>query len=136
MQAGRGKPRFGAAVWTLIVIGLGVAFGAAFAALRLARPPPAGVPLAEEVDIVLSTVGVVLLAALLAVYARTYSQTGAKFALGLIFVLIALLLQSALTSPLLFHAFGRGLGELGPFVLLADAFKTAAFTAFLYLSLQ
>ena len=48
----------------------------------------------------------------------------------------ALLFQGILTSPLLFGAFGHALGGLGPFLLVADAFKAGAFAAFLYLSLQ
>jgi hypothetical protein len=76
-----------------------------------------------------------LFVALLAVYAKTYSDPRARFALGLIVVFAALLFQALLASPLLFVAFGHALGGLGPFLLVADAFKAAAFTALLYLSL-
>lgn len=74
--------------------------------------------------------------ALLVVYARTYSQTGARFALGLTVVLIALLLQSLLTSPLVYTALGTTASTLGPFLLVADVFKIAALSVFLHLSLQ
>src|SRR5205823_13621485 len=50
--------------------------------------------------------------------------------------LAAFLLEGTLTSPILFGAFGHVLGELGPFLLFAHGFRTAAFAAFLYLSLQ
>lgn len=66
-------------------------------------------------------------------YVKTYVDTGARFALGLLFVLAALLFQALFTSPLLF---GYELGGLGPFVLIADAFKATPFAAFLCLSLQ
>ncbi len=138
MQATREKRRIGPAVWTLVVLVIGLAVGVVLAVLRAGRypPRPPDMELVELIDVVLSAIGVVLLVALLYVYAKTYSETKARFALGLIVVLTALLFQAALSSPLLFRAFGHGLGGLGPFVLGADAFKTAAFTAFLYLSLQ
>ena len=64
-------------------------------------------------DVIVSTVGLALLAALFVVYAKTYRDTGARSALGLIFVLAAFLLEGTLTSPILFGAFGHVLGELG-----------------------
>jgi hypothetical protein len=141
MEGTNRKRRTSPAVWTLAVIGIGVASGLLLAAFpRAGRPGPFhGLGLfetLEDVDVVLSTIGLATLVALLVVYAKTYADTGARFALGLIFVLAALLFQALLTSPLLFGLFGHELGGLGPFVLVADAFKAAAFVAFLYLSLQ
>src|SRR5205807_9385438 len=90
----------------------------------------------EDIDVIVSTVGLALLSALFVVYAKTYADTGARSALGLIVVLAAFLFEGVLTSPILFGAFGHALGELGPFVLVAHGFRTAAFAAFLYLTLQ
>ena len=131
------------AAWTLVVLAIGVALGALLVFIpRPDRPGPGPGPgprmfeTAADIDVILSTVSLAFLVALLAVYAKTYSQTRAPFALGLIVVLAALLFQGLLTSPLFFGAFGHPVGDLGPFLLVADGFKTGAFAAFLYLSLQ
>jgi len=135
------RKKLSPAVWTLLVLGVGVALGILLAFVpRPDRggpgPGPRMFETLDDLDVILSTVSLVLLVALLAVYAKTYSDTRARFALGLIVVLAALLFQALLTSPLLFGAFGHALGGLGPFVLVADAFKAVAFSIFLYLSLQ
>jgi len=90
---------------------------------------------ASDFDVVLSTVGIVFLVALLVVYLRTYAQTRARFALGLVVVLLALLVESVLSSPLVYGAFGQASDGLGTFLAAADAFKVVAFAVFLYLSL-
>jgi hypothetical protein len=143
MQRTEGGGGGRAAVWVLLVLVAGLAIGVVFSSL----PDPSVGPrpghgwgfrfeTAEDVDVILSTVGLALLVALLVVYAKTYSQTGARFALGLTVVLFALLLESLLTSPILYTAFGTSAASLGPFLLFADVFKVAAFSVFLYLSLQ
>lgn len=143
MQRTEGAGGAGAAVWVLLVLGAGILVGLLLSALPAPSVGPRpghgwGFRLEthEDVDVILSTVGIVLLVALLAVYVRTYSQTGARFALGLTVVLFALLLQSLLTSPLVYGALGTTADALGPFLMFADVFKVAAFTVFLYLSLQ
>ena len=141
-QAGERKRGLSPAAWTLVVLAIGLALGALLALVP--RPDRPGGPgprpgmfeTYDDVDVVLSTVSTAFLVALLVVYAKTYSETRAPFALGLIVVLGALLFQGIRTSPLLFGAFGHALGSLGPFLLVADAFKAGAFAAFLYLSLQ
>jgi len=133
-------------VWVPVVLIIGVAIGAVLAAM----PSPATEPWRghgrggwgfqvespDDVNIILSTVSIALLAALLMVYSKTYRETKAKFALGLVAVLLALLLQSVLSSPLVYGAFGQSSGGLGVFLLFAEIFKMAAFTVFLYLSLE
>ena len=134
-----GGGRLGAGGWVLLVLGLGVALGVLLAAIPLPDVdprPPFRFERFEDVAVVLSTVAVALLVALLVVYIRTYRDTQANFALGLVLVRIALLVQSVLTSPVLLGAFGHRLGGLGPFFFFAEAFKAAAFSLFLYLSLQ
>ena len=86
--------------------------------------------------IILSTVGISLLVALVVVYGRTYAQTKANFALGLLFVLVALLFQQVLTYPL-FSGFVEGTRlELGFSSPVADMFTIVAYAVFLYLSLE
>lgn len=132
-------------VWVLIVLLIGVATGLVLAAVPL--PASTGGPgrgpgwhlelsTASEFDVVLSTVGIVLLLALTVVYAGMYSATKAHFALGLVVVLLALLFESILTSPLVYGAFGQTSGTLGLFLVFADLFKIVAFTVLLYLSLE
>jgi hypothetical protein len=89
--------------------------------------------------VILSTVSIVLLFALIGVYARTYARTRANFIFGLLVVLVALLVQNLVTYPLLnpfinvqpleFSSFGFS----SPF---ADVFTIIAYTVFLYLSLE
>ena len=132
------------AAWVAITLGLGVLFGIVYAFLgptalpREPGPGPGFERFARQSDVYLlvSSVSIALLVALLAVYVRTYQQTNANFALGLVFVLLALLVQSVVASPMLIGAFGHPFGPLASFFLVADLFKIAAFTVFLYLSLQ
>jgi len=90
----------------------------------------------DDVDVILSTVSIVLLCSLLFVYIKIYRETKANFTFGLIVVLLALLVQSIVTSPLVYGALGQESGGLGTFILLADLFKIIAFSVFLYLSLE
>src|SRR6266566_238312 len=99
------------ALWTAVVLAIGLAIGVGLALVpRPGRPGPGPridpFETLEDIDVIVSTVG------------------------------LALLSEGVLTSPILFGAFGHALGELGPFVLVAHGFRTAAFAAFLYLSLQ
>src|SRR2546425_945678 len=100
-----------------------------------ASPPPEFETF-EDFGLILSTLNVALLVALLVIYARMYSQTGANFALGLVLVLGALLAETIVGSPLLFRLFDVPPGGQTPFLLIAETFKAAALTIFLYLSLQ
>jgi len=128
-------------VWTLIVLAIGIGLGVLLTLVphgpRPPGPGPGFDPYAgiEALDVVLSAVSMACIVALIVVHARTYAEMGAKFALGLVLVLAALLFQAILSSPL-FLSFGHELGPFGPFGLGADALKAAAFGAFLYLSLQ
>jgi hypothetical protein len=144
------KRLWGPATQTIVVVAIGAAIGVALAFLGPGPtgdpffPPPGGPRHPGErhffsyegIDMVLSTTGISLLMALLVVQVRAYRETKAKFALGLVVVLAALVLQAVLTSPIIFGAFGNTLGALGPFLLFADLFKLVAFSVFLYLSLQ
>ena len=79
---------------------------------------------------------VALLVALVVIYGRMYLETSANFALGLVFVLVALLVQTLLSNPVLEDLVGQvpiGPGYSTP---AADIFTMFAYTVFLYLSLD
>jgi hypothetical protein len=84
---------------------------------------------------VLSTVSIALLVALIVVYFRMYKATGARFALGILVVMFALLIQALFSYPL-FLGVGRFDIGFGPYFSTADIFTIAAYTIFLYLSLE
>jgi len=84
---------------------------------------------------VLSTVAIALLVTLILVYARVYAATGARFALGILIVMFALLLQSLFQYPILLGV-GRIYVGFGFNLSTADIFTIVAYTIFLYLSLE
>lgn len=86
--------------------------------------------------VVLSTVSIVLLVSLAIIYLRVYSETGARFALGIVVVLLALLVQSLIQYPLFIGLAGPLDPGQGQFLSYADVFTIAAYTIFLYLSLE
>ena len=88
-----------------------------------------------RVHVILTTVGVALLLALVVVYLKTYAETKALFSIGLVVVLLALLVQAILSYPLILGTGGVILVP-GTLSLLADLFTVAAYTVFLYLSLE
>ncbi len=153
MQESEVKRKRISKVWVLITLVVGVVLGLILAAAQSQVATPwrpggghgqgqgggwAGVSLdtADDIDVILSTVSIVLLVALIFIYSRTYADTKARFALGLVGVLVALLLQSILTSPMVYGVFGGASGEIGTYLLLSDVFKIGAFTVFMYLSLD
>jgi len=132
-----GKPVWSPKVWTLIVLTIGFVLGVLLAIMPRRTYRLELFRNLTDVDVVVSTMGLALLVALLYVYAKTYSETRARFALGLFIVLGAFLFQAVLTSPVFSAAFDHiPLGGLVPYVLAADAFETFAFGAFFYLSVQ
>ncbi len=88
------------------------------------------------VHMVLSTVIISLQVALVIVYLRVYAATNARFALGILVVMSALLLQSLFQYPLLLGFVGRFAVEFGPYLSTSDLFTIVAYTIFLYLSLD
>ena len=86
--------------------------------------------------VVLATMEVTLLLALVVVYGKMFLETKANFALGLIVVLFALLVQALLSNPVVDDLMGTpylGPGYLTP---TADIFTICAYAVFLYLSLE
>ncbi|MDA4122947.1 MAG: hypothetical protein OK456_07200 [Thaumarchaeota archaeon] len=89
-----------------------------------------------QFHIILTTISIALLVALVVVYVRMYIETKANFALGLVVVLFALLVQALLSYPLLIGFIG--VVYLGPGLSsqVADVFTVCAYIVFLYLSLE
>ena len=135
------KTKRGASVWVPIVLAIGLVAGLGFLFMPspvqhpFGRPPPEFETF-ENFGLILSTLNVALLIALLVIYARMYSETGANFALGLVLVLGALLAETVVGSPLLFRLFDVPPGGQTAFLLIAETFKGVALTIFLHLSLQ
>lgn len=144
MEAESKGKSWNAAVWVLVVLGIGLAAGAVLAVTLHVPPntgpghpgpppPPANV---TQTTVLLSTLSMVLVLALLVVYARSYRTTRAPYILGLLVFLAALFGETLLNSPLLFTAFGLGPGNLGRFLALSYLLMSAGLSIFLYLSLQ
>ncbi len=139
------RPTWSAARWLLIVLVVGLLFGAGLALTVHVpanpgppgppgpTPPPASV---AQSSVLLSTLSLVLLAALIIVYGRSYQATRAPYVLGLLLFLVVLLFETAINSPLVFTAFGCGPGNLGPFLVVSELLMSAAHSIFLYLSHQ
>ncbi len=88
------------------------------------------------VHTILATVSIALLVAIVAVYARIYAQTKARFSLGILVVMCALLFQSVFEYPLLLGYVGTVSEVFGPYFSAADIFTVVAYTILLYLSLE
>ncbi len=144
MAAEAQKGSWGPAGYVAIVLGIGILLGVLVALGAPPRPGPPGPgggpgpapPGIARIGYLLSTLDLVLLLSLVFVYTRTYFETRARFALGLVVVLVALAFQTFFASSLLFALFGYGPGGLGPFLVLSYGFAAFALTLFLYLSLD
>ena len=133
-------------IWVPVVLLIGLLVGAllSYDTPSYIGPFPPGfyviLPLwfREEIilHILLSTASIALLIALTVIYFRLYSQTRARFSLGITVVLLALLVEALIQYPLLVgHAAPFEQGQT-PYLLYSDAFSIVAYTIFLYLSLE
>jgi len=86
--------------------------------------------------VIFTTIEVALLIALVLIYSKMYVETKANFALGLVVVLAALLLQAALSYPILDDLSGPVSMQPGYWSPAADVVTICAYTVFLYLSLE
>lgn len=145
MSGEGGEPtEWGRLGWVFAVIACGAAVGGLLWLLHpvsaASGPPPPG-GLAGSANLgrvagIFSLVDLALLVALIVVYVRTYRDTKARFALGLVLFLLALTVQSATSSLPVIHALGFGFGALGGFFLVSATFESLALAIFLYLSLE
>ncbi len=137
------KKGHSSALWLLIVLALGVSLGIVLSLLGQARPYGAGPPpqfaYMEPVlslRVIFSTTSIVLLVALVIVYAKMFIETKANFSLGLVVMLSALMIHSIISYPLLVGRAGTIPTGPGVFLSAADVFMVAAYAIFLYLSLE
>lgn len=146
--AKKGEKSYLQKLWVPLVLAIGLAVGEAIAYGTAAEQPEGGFgmfggrfhPFPSNpvfgYHVVFTTIEVALLIALVVIYGRMYVETKANFALGLVFVLFALLVQTLLSNPVLEDLIGTppiGPGYLTP---AADVFTIGAYTVFLYLSLD
>jgi hypothetical protein len=132
-------------LWVVVVLLVGLVSGVLLSDLATlpdeSRAPFfRGVPLFNpdpsiRLHIVLTSVEVALLVSLVIVYLKVYSETRANFALGLVIVLAALLLQTVFSYPLVLGTEGVILVP-GVLTTLADFLTIGAYAVFLYLSLE
>jgi hypothetical protein len=140
-------------LWVILVLLIGAVVGilsflliAPHIVFRGGPPPffPGSGPNVDELftliagHIILSTMSIALLVSLVTVYARTYRQTKANFALGIFIVLLALLLEASFTYPILqLYTTGIPASDLYfSLPALGDVLTIIAYSVFLYLSLQ
>ena len=86
-------------------------------------------------NMALSMATLFLLTVLLYIYLKDYNRIRARFTLGLIIFLTALLFQAIFTLPVIHAVFGFSSASLGPFSLLTNLFEAVALSIFLYLSM-
>jgi hypothetical protein len=142
--APRGEKKGPTKLWLPVVLTVGVLAGLALSYLV---PEPffivgVGPGFADRLrdavvlHMILSTVSIALLVALIAIYLKVFAETGARFALGILIVMLALLMESLFQYPLLLGLYAGYPVDFGPFLSSADLFTIAAYTIFLYLSLE
>lgn len=133
-------------VWVLVVLAFGLLLGAFFAVtIPAATLPPAEgfgrffmltVQRALQLHLVLTTLQIVLLISLVFVYLKTYLDTRANFAMGILIVLFALLIHDLLSFPVAVNQIAPVLLGSGAFFPYPDLFTIVAYVIFLYLSLE
>lgn len=103
-------------------------------------PSPFNIPgdleLFYTAKMVISSLNVVLLIFLLAIYISIYRKTRSEFTIGLIVFSIAFLMYALTSNPFMIMAFGFRPVGLGPFALLPDVFALGALAVLVYLSLK
>ena len=135
-------------VWVPVILVLAVLLGLALAETVPSLPVcPQGyfcypqyffllsVQRALMLHVILSTIEIVLLVSLLAVYVKVYAETRANFSLGLVIVLGALSVYSFLSYPLVVNNVESVLYGSGLFFPYSDLLTIIAYSVFLYLSL-
>jgi len=140
-QSAKGKVN---RIWVLVVLAFGVLLGALLAlTVRPATIPvgPGGffmlsIERALRLHVLLTTIEMVLLFSLVAVYLKIYGETRANFSMGLLIVLFALLVHSILSYPITVNQIGPVVLGSGAFFPYPDIFTIFAYAVFLYLSLE
>jgi hypothetical protein len=144
----KGGGRYVQKLWVPVVLAIGFVAGEAISyGAEVQEPPGRGGPFGTHFypfptnpifpyHVLFTTMAVALLIALVVIYGRMYLETSANFALGLVFVLVALLVQTLLSNPILEDLVGQVPMGPGYSTPTADIFTVCAYTVFLYLSLD
>jgi hypothetical protein len=135
-------------VWVPVILILAVLLGLVLAE-TIPSPPACPYPYCPPVyffllsirgalmlHVILSTIEIVLLVSLVAVYIKVYAETRANFSLGLIIVLGALSIHSFLSYPLVVNDIESILYGSGLFFPYTDLLTIFAYSVFLYLSIE
>lgn len=94
---------------------------------------------ALQLHVILSTIEIVLLISLVAVYIKVYAETRANFSLGLIIILGALAVHSFLSYPLVVNYVFNDVDPIlfgSVFFPYTDLLTIIAYSVFLYLSIE
>jgi len=70
---------------------------------------------------------------LMGLYIGVYSDTKAKFSIGLVFVAFTLFVYATTSNPLITASCGFCVAGLGPFTMIPDVFSALALIMLLYL---
>lgn len=82
---------------------------------------------------ILTTMNMASSLMLMSVYIRVYSDTNAKFSIGLVFVAFALFIYATTSNPIITAYCGFCVQGLGPFTMIPDLFSALALIMLLYL---
>ncbi|MBN2230398.1 MAG: hypothetical protein JW779_12485 [Candidatus Thorarchaeota archaeon] len=131
-------------IWIIVSVVAAIILGFILSPIVLKPPaqPPAPIPpegndqLAFLVTLktIVSFVNIALIATLLGLYYRIYSEIRSRFTLGLILLILVLLMYAITSNPLIHILFGYYPFGLGPFTVLPDLFSSFALIVLLYLS--
>ncbi|GAA0313099.1 hypothetical protein [Halarchaeum salinum] len=121
----------------LFVVATAIAAGVVFALPAFLIPfyPPGVFGVLVRLKLFFATLAVVLLAALVVVYARLYRDVPTGFTRGLLLFTVALLLYAATANPLVPLLLGFGpFQPIGPFTFLPELFACVAALVLYYQS--
>lgn len=85
---------------------------------------------------VISSINIVLVSGLLAIYVTLYKENKSDFVFGLILFALVLLFYALVSNPIVMLIFGFRPFGLGPFAVLPDIFATISLSIMLYLTFK
>ena len=106
----------------------------------VSRVPPRAVAgdfeLFYIVNTIISTINIVLLVALMLIYANLFLKTRSPFTVGLLIFAFVFLVRDLTSSPFITSIYGFRAYGLGPFAFLPGVFELVALSVLLYLSVK
>ncbi len=85
---------------------------------------------------VISSINIVLVSGLLAIYVTLYKENRSDFVFGLILFALVLLFYALVSNSIVIYVFGFRAFGLGPFAVLPDLFATISLLIMLYLTFK